>query len=205
MAAVKAHSVFQTAMQKFLDLRASSNDAAESKPALVNKVFASAQSLQPASLMQWQLATIILSYSIPSQAGMLIGTWFDEGFTERVTFQIQLSGLTDQRLRTDSHLQVTQYIAAAAFPTNAAKAVEHLERLREQKDNNIFKSLTGLCQANVSQEEAVKLSKVAFEYSTLALLTAEDKSEFCSITFPPQALFPEPGSVHCLPQAKLAC
>ena len=37
MAAVKAHSVFQTAMQKFLDLRAPSNDSADAKPALVNR------------------------------------------------------------------------------------------------------------------------------------------------------------------------
>ncbi len=65
----------------------------------------------------------------------------------------------------DSHLQVTQYIAAAAFPTNAAKAVEHLEQLREQKDNNIFKDLAGLCQANLSQEEAIKLSKVGIACS----------------------------------------
>ena len=82
------------------------------------------------------------------------------------------------------HVQVTQYIAAAAFPTNAAKAVEHLERLREQKDNNIFKSLAGLCQANVSQEEAVKLSKVNSWELTSALPTAEDKINVRSITIP---------------------
>ena len=64
MAAIKAHSVFQSAMQKFLDLRAPSNDAVETKPALVNKVFTLAQSLQPAPLVHWQLATIIQSCSI---------------------------------------------------------------------------------------------------------------------------------------------
>ena len=56
---------------------------------------------------------------------------------------------------------MVQFIAAAAFPTNSAKAEEHLERLSEQRDNNIFKSLTALCRADVSQEEAAKLSKVA--------------------------------------------
>ena len=70
-------------------------------------------------------------------------------------------------------MQVTQFIAAAAFPTNAAKAVEHLERLREQKDNNIFKSLAGLCQANVKLEESVKLSKVGSRIRASALLTAD--------------------------------
>ena len=58
MAAVKAHSVFQTAMQKFLDLRAPSNDAVETKPALVNKVDGLAQSLQSVPFVHWQLATI---------------------------------------------------------------------------------------------------------------------------------------------------
>ena len=71
MAAVKAHSVFQTAMQKFLDLRAPSNDAADAKPALINKVSALAQSLQSVPFVHWQLATIILSYSISVQNGML--------------------------------------------------------------------------------------------------------------------------------------
>ena len=64
MAAIKAHSVFQSAMQKFLDLRAPSNDSADAKPALVNKVFALAQSLQAVPLVHWQLATLIQSYSI---------------------------------------------------------------------------------------------------------------------------------------------
>lgn len=58
-------------------------------------------------------------------------------------------------------MQVVQFIATTAFPTNSAKAEEHLERLSEQRDNNIFKSLTALCRADVSQEEAAKLSKVA--------------------------------------------
>ncbi len=57
-------------------------------------------------------------------------------------------------------LQVVQMIAAAAFPASTAKAEEHLERLRELRDNTIFKSLAALCQADVSQEEASKLSKV---------------------------------------------
>lgn len=56
---------------------------------------------------------------------------------------------------------MVQFIATTAFPTNSAKAEEHLERLSEQRDNNIFKSLTALCRADVSQEEAAKLSKVA--------------------------------------------
>ena len=64
MTAVKAHSVFQTAMQKFRDLRAPSNDAADAKPALVNKVFALAQSVQAVPIGNWQLATITTSYSI---------------------------------------------------------------------------------------------------------------------------------------------
>ena len=58
MAAVKAHSVFQTAMQKFLDLRASSSDAAEAKPALVSKVFAKTQALPSAPRIHRQLATL---------------------------------------------------------------------------------------------------------------------------------------------------
>ena len=57
-------------------------------------------------------------------------------------------------------MQVVQVIAAAAFPTSTAKAEEHLERLRELRDNSIFKSLAALCQAGVSQEEASKHSKV---------------------------------------------
>ena len=57
-------------------------------------------------------------------------------------------------------MQVVQVIAAAAFPTSTAKAEEHLERLRELRDNTIFKSLAALCQADVSQEEASRLSKV---------------------------------------------
>lgn len=56
---------------------------------------------------------------------------------------------------------MVQVIAAAAFPTSTAKAEEHLERLRELRDNTIFKSLAALCQADVSLEEASKLSKVA--------------------------------------------
>ena len=57
-------------------------------------------------------------------------------------------------------MQVIQSIALAAFPSNTAKAEEHLERLKEMRDNIIFKSLAALCQADISQEEASKLSKV---------------------------------------------
>ena len=57
LAAVKAHSVFQTAMRKYLDLRASSDDAAETKPALVDKVSTWARSLQAVTPVHWQLAT----------------------------------------------------------------------------------------------------------------------------------------------------
>ena len=57
MAAVKAHSVLQTAVQKYLDLRASSDDAAESKPVLVKKVFAQPHSLQVVTPVHCQLAT----------------------------------------------------------------------------------------------------------------------------------------------------
>ena len=58
-------------------------------------------------------------------------------------------------------MQVVQIIAVAAFPTGSARAEEQLERLGELRDNTIFKSLAALCQADVSQEDASKLSKVA--------------------------------------------
>jgi hypothetical protein len=56
--------------------------------------------------------------------------------------------------------QVLRYIAKSAFPLNVAKAEESLQRLRELRDNNIFKSLASLAAATISLEEAAKLSKV---------------------------------------------
>jgi len=67
-------------------------------------------------------------------------------------------------LESGFQLQVTQSIALAAFPSNTARAEEHLGRLKEMRDNNIFKSLAALCQADISQEEASKLSKVDLPY-----------------------------------------
>ena len=82
-------------------------------------------------------------------------------------------------------LQMVQVIAAAAFPTSTAKAEEHLERLKELRDNTIFRSLAALCQADVSQEEASKLSKVT---CLLQIWATEDRCLFCNLHKMIQAL-----------------
>ena len=91
-------------------------------------------------------------------------------------------------LTLDSHLQVTQYIAAAAFPTNAAKAGGAPGAAEGAEGQQHLQGPGRLCQANLSQEEAIKLSKVGIACSYQPLLTAEAKIDVCSITIPPQAL-----------------
>ena len=55
--------------------------------------------------------------------------------------------------------QVLRYIAAA-FPLAAAKAEESLLKLKDLRDNNIFKSLAELATPTTSLEESAKLAKV---------------------------------------------
>ena len=94
---------------------------------------------------------------------------------------------------TGSAMQMTHFIAASAFPSNTAKAEENLQRLREQRDNNIFKSLAALCQADVSQEEAAKLSKVLSGSSQPISLSVCQTLDVCS-----QSVLPEcPCSFCC--------
>ncbi len=55
--------------------------------------------------------------------------------------------------------QVLRYIAAA-FPLAAAKAEESLLKLKDLRDNNIFKSLAELATTTTSLEDSAKLAKV---------------------------------------------
>jgi hypothetical protein len=48
----------------------------------------------------------------------------------------------------------------AAFPLAAAKAEDALLKLRELRDNNIFRALSELASGGLSMEQAAKLSKV---------------------------------------------
>ena len=62
-------------------------------------------------------------------------------------------------------LKVLRQIAAF-FPLGPAKAEENLLKLKDMKDNKIFKSLEGLTAADVSLEEALKLTKVCFKFAS---------------------------------------
>lgn len=56
-------------------------------------------------------------------------------------------------------VQALRYIGAA-FPLAAAKAEESLLKLKDQRDNNIFKSLAELALPTTSLEDSAKLAKV---------------------------------------------
>lgn len=56
--------------------------------------------------------------------------------------------------------QVVNHIADFFSYMGTGKAKEHLEKLRDLRDNNIHKSLTALASTETSLEEASKLAKV---------------------------------------------
>lgn len=64
------------------------------------------------------------------------------------------------------------HFLASYFPLLAPeKAREHLEKLKDLRDNNIHRSLAALAGPETSFEEAAKLAKVLAQFSTRSFVS----------------------------------